>query len=60
MATLLLLKQEVEDAYQYPVKFVFAGATEAHLVAKEIAAANVGVIVTPPRSFPYDWQRRRM
>ena len=35
-------------------------ATEAHLLAKELANAEIGVIVVPSRPFPYDWQTRRM
>jgi hypothetical protein len=36
------------------------GATEAHLLAPELAEAGVGVVLTPPRPFPESWQRRRM
>ena len=33
------------------IKLTIAGATEAHLLAAELSKANVGVIVTPSRSF---------
>ncbi|CAE7231904.1 unnamed protein product [Rhizoctonia solani] len=60
MATLLELKSEVEDITSVPLRVTFAGATEAHLIAKDIAAANVGVIVIPTRSFPASWDQSRV
>ena len=36
------------------------GATEAHFLAKELAEANVGVILTPARPLPANWEKRRM
>jgi hypothetical protein len=62
MATLLELKSEIEDltSPSNPLRMTFAGATEAHLIAKEIAAAGVGVIVIPTRSFPATWDQTRM
>jgi hypothetical protein len=36
MATLLLLKAEVEERYGSSMKMVFSRATEAHLIAKDI------------------------
>lgn len=60
IATLLKLKQEVEVISGTPIKMTLVGAGEAHLVAAELAAANVGVIVTPPRPFPYTWEGRRV
>lgn len=35
------------------------GGQEAHLVADELAKANIGVILTPPRAFPGSWDERR-
>lgn len=60
MATLLRLKSEIEAGKGKGLQMTFVGATESHILAKEIAAANVGVLITPPRSYPYDWERRRM
>ncbi|KIJ15978.1 hypothetical protein PAXINDRAFT_99322 [Paxillus involutus ATCC 200175] len=60
IATLLKLKKEVEAASGVLMKMTLIGAAEAHLVAAELAAANVGVIVTPPRSFPFTWEGRRI
>jgi len=39
---------------------VFSGAAEAHLLAKEIGKAGVGVILNPSRPFPSIWDRRRI
>ncbi|KAH7929866.1 composite domain of metallo-dependent hydrolase [Leucogyrophana mollusca] len=60
IATLLNLKKEIEVASGAQMKMTLVRAAEAHLLAKEIAAANVGVIVTPPRSFPFTWEGRRI
>ncbi|CCO35688.1 hypothetical protein BN14_09806 [Rhizoctonia solani AG-1 IB] len=60
MATLLELKSEIEDLTSIPLRLTFAGATEAHIISKEIAAAGVGVIVIPSRSFPASWDRARV
>lgn len=37
MATLLILKAEVEDRIGSRMRMVFSGATEAHLLAQEIS-----------------------
>ncbi|EJD37990.1 composite domain of metallo-dependent hydrolase [Auricularia subglabra TFB-10046 SS5] len=60
IATLLELKAEVEKALDGKIKLVLAGATEAHLVAPEIAAADVGVFITRTRPFPSQWSQRRL
>jgi hypothetical protein len=63
MATLLRLKDEVDATRVVKgsgLRLTFVGATESFILADELAAADVGVIITPPRSFPYDWERRRM
>ncbi|KAJ7178858.1 hypothetical protein C8R43DRAFT_871685 [Mycena crocata] len=60
MASLLLLKQEVETKRGSVLKMTFMGAAEAHLLAPEIAAAGVGIILAPPRSYPYTWEQRRI
>ena len=60
IASLLKLKQEVEAISGTTIRMALVGAGESHLLAAELAAANVGVIVTPPRPFPYTWEGRRM
>ena len=62
MATLIALKAEVERTLklQTPLHFTFSGAMEAHLLAKELAKAQIGVILTFPKPLPMLWESRRM
>ena len=61
IATLLSLKEEVEGIVDGGlVKLVIAGGAEAHLLAKALGEAHVGVIFTRPRAFPMTWGGRRM
>ncbi len=60
MATLLHLKSEFEASSTSTLQMTFAGAAEAHLLAPEIAAAGVSVILSPSRPFPGSWDQRRM
>ncbi|EUC66936.1 carbohydrate esterase family 9 protein [Rhizoctonia solani AG-3 Rhs1AP] len=59
MATLLDLKKELEGASNSTLHLVFAGATESHLIAHELAKANVGVILAPLRPMPQFWDQIR-
>ncbi|KAK7001003.1 carbohydrate esterase family 9 protein [Favolaschia claudopus] len=45
MATLLILKTEVENQLGTRMRMVFSGAAEAHIIAPEIRNSNVGVIL---------------
>ncbi|KAF5371160.1 hypothetical protein D9758_004120 [Tetrapyrgos nigripes] len=60
MASLILLKKEVEAESGNTIKMTFAGASEAHLLAKEIGEVGVGVIISPVRPFPGAWERARI
>lgn len=60
MASLIQLKTEIEGTTGAAMKMTFAGGTEAHLLAKEIAASGVGAIVHPVRPYPSVWEMRRM
>lgn len=60
MASLIRLKEEVEEASGTSLKLTFSGAQEAHLLAEEIGRAGVGVILTSPRPFPLSWESQRM
>ena len=60
MASLLHLKAEYDHKSSRSLRLTFAGATEAHLLAKEIGDAGVSVILTPSRPFPFTWDQRRM
>ena len=60
MATLIELKAGLDSQLNgSKTKFTFVGANEAHLLAKEIGEAGVGVILSPARPFPGDWKSRR-
>jgi hypothetical protein len=65
MATLLRLKAETEHKIftetnlHKDLKFTFSGATEAHLLVRELKHAKVGVLVHP-RPYPYTWESKRM
>ena len=60
IATLILLKREVERHTKAHIRLTIAGGGEAHLLAKELAAAKVGVILNPVRPFPASWESRRI
>ncbi|KAF7341304.1 Composite domain of metallo-dependent hydrolase [Mycena venus] len=60
MASLLRLKREYEDSTPYTLMMTFTGATEAHLLAAEIGAAGVSVILSPARPYPSNWDSRRV
>ncbi|KAJ8496472.1 hypothetical protein ONZ51_g1109 [Trametes cubensis] len=60
IASLISLKKEVEQKAGSTMKLTIASASEAHLIADELADAGVGVIVTPPRSYPYTWDEHRI
>ena len=60
MASLINLKKEVESEHGTVIQMTFGGASEAHILAKEISAAKVGVILNPARPFPSTWKSRRM
>ncbi|KAG2121914.1 hypothetical protein DEU56DRAFT_89089 [Suillus clintonianus] len=60
MATLLRLKDEYEAHSGRELQLTFACATEAHLLAHEIAKAGVSVIVTQSKPFPFTWEQRRI
>jgi hypothetical protein len=60
IATLILLKKEVERVKGTMIKMTITGASEAHLLAAELGEADIGVIVNPSRPFPTKWEDRRM
>ncbi|KAI6103408.1 hypothetical protein F5141DRAFT_1293329 [Pisolithus sp. B1] len=60
MATLLRLKAEYENRTSKTLRLTFAGASESHLLANEIASAGVSVIVTQPKPYPHTWDERRI
>ncbi|KAF5358954.1 hypothetical protein D9758_004746 [Tetrapyrgos nigripes] len=60
MASLLSMKAEVDERIGGQMRMVFVGATEAHLLAKEIGEARVGVILTSLQGYPATWDERRI
>ncbi|KAL1701180.1 hypothetical protein EV121DRAFT_212640 [Schizophyllum commune] len=60
ITTLIALKREVEHAIRAHLKMTIIGGAEAHLLAPELARADIGVIVISPRAFPYSWEKRRI
>ncbi|KAF8217751.1 composite domain of metallo-dependent hydrolase [Mycena galopus ATCC 62051] len=59
IASLLALKKEVDEANASTIRLTLAGAAEAHLLAKEIGEAGVGVIVAQ-RPFHSTWEEKRL
>ncbi|PVF97469.1 hypothetical protein CPB86DRAFT_423305 [Serendipita vermifera] len=55
IATLLDLLDELSRKVQADIKLTISGGAEAHLLAEELGAAGVGVILTRPRPFPLQW-----
>lgn len=65
IATALRIKSEVEefsrsiDGEAENLRMAIIGGAEAHILAKELAAAGVGVIVAPSQSSGDTWDARR-
>lgn len=60
IATLIALKAEIESKSSISLQLTITGATEAHLLAKELGEAGVGVIFVPSRPFPKVWEMKRL
>ncbi|KAH7911300.1 composite domain of metallo-dependent hydrolase [Hygrophoropsis aurantiaca] len=60
IASLISLKKEFEQHTGGTLTLTLVGAAEAHLLAKEIGEAGIGVILTPARAFPGDWESKRI
>ena len=58
IASLLLLKSEVDSQTGHNLRLVVSGAAEAHLLAAELGAAGVGVLMGQ-RLYPGAWEQRR-
>ncbi|MCJ1390421.1 hypothetical protein MMC18_003280 [Xylographa bjoerkii] len=64
MAAVLRVKQEVESALSAlsagrKLRVVFVGGAESYLIANEIAAAGVGIILSPLQPYSSYWDQRR-
>jgi hypothetical protein len=60
MASLIDIKKKIETEYGTIMQMTFTGASEAHILAKEIGDAKVGIILNPARPYPATWKRKRM
>ena len=49
IATLVHLKRQVEEQTHTSLRLTILGGAEAHLLASELAEANIGVLLSPPR-----------
>lgn len=58
IASIIILKKEVEDLNGGRLKLTISGAAEAHLLAYELGQANIGVIMTPFRATPSNWDQK--
>lgn len=58
-SALLRLKATVEAASKTSLKLVILGGAESYLVAEELAAADVGVVLAPLLSWAQSWDQRR-
>ncbi|KAG5917792.1 hypothetical protein E4U53_004156, partial [Claviceps sorghi] len=61
IASALRIKSEVDGVLKTSkIRMAIIGGAEAHLVAHELAAASVGVILTPLQPMPLFWDARRV
>ncbi|KAM7218889.1 hypothetical protein V8F06_005769 [Rhypophila decipiens] len=59
IASLLKLKSEIESLTSNPINLAILGGAESYMLAKELAAAKVGVVLAPFQSYATEWQERR-
>ncbi|MCJ1386948.1 hypothetical protein MMC17_010077 [Xylographa soralifera] len=64
IAAVLRVKQEVESSLsastaQKKVRILITGGAESYLIADEIAAAGVGIILSPLQPYSSSWDQRR-
>lgn len=60
IATIIQLKREVEEVHGTRLKVTISGGLEAWILAKEIAATDIGVIQIPSRPFRMGSEQGRM
>lgn len=60
IASLIKLKKEIESHHGHSLRFTLVGAIEAHILADELAEADIGVVLAPVRPFPSSWEMRRI
>ncbi|GJJ16001.1 hypothetical protein Clacol_010280 [Clathrus columnatus] len=60
ISSIIKLKSEIEEEKQTSLKVTIVSASEAHLIAKQIGNAGIGVILNPVRPYPGTWEQRRI
>lgn len=64
IASLLRVKDEVQGALKQslkaePLRLIVLGGAESHILASELAAADVGVVLAPMLPYAVEWDQRR-
>ncbi|ATY61083.1 carbohydrate esterase family 9 [Cordyceps militaris] len=59
IASALRVKADVDAATSSPLRLAIIGGAESHLVAADLAAAHVGVVLTPLQQLGTSWDTRR-
>lgn len=60
IASILRLKSDLETSHpKLKLRLVIHGAAEAYLLAPELAAANVSVVLAPVYAYAFTWDERR-
>lgn len=59
ISAVLRVKEAVQAEAPVPLRLVVVGGAESHLVADELAAADVGVVLAPLLSYRATWDQRR-
>ena len=59
IAAALRVKKDVEAVTGTKIHLAIFGGAESHLVADDLAAANVGVVLAPLQSYATSWDQRR-
>ncbi|KAJ8118697.1 hypothetical protein OPT61_g384 [Boeremia exigua] len=59
IASIIRLKSQVESAGSSKLRIVLVGAAEAHLVAHELAASGITVVLAPQLPYAQSWDQRR-
>ncbi|KXN81595.1 hypothetical protein AN958_04405, partial [Leucoagaricus sp. SymC.cos] len=60
MSTLIRLKESYKRQTRDNFDLTFVGASEAHLIAHEIAKEGISVAITMPRPYPGSWESQRI
>jgi imidazolonepropionase-like amidohydrolase len=59
IASIIRLKTQVESASSQKIRIVIIGGAEAHLVAEELAASKIAVVLAPLLPHAQSWDQRR-